>query len=89
MRPWMLSFVVLSGCAGAAASAIANTAVAVTVSAVRRSQGECYTVCNPGHACNKATGTCEPLPCGGQCGFDQKCVLTPTGEQCVNAKAAP
>jgi hypothetical protein len=72
MRPWMLSFVVLSGCAGAAASAIANTAVAVTVS-----------------ACNKATGTCEPLPCGGQCGFDQKCVPTPTGEQCVNAKAAP
>lgn len=82
----------LSGCAasGAAVSgALINTAIAGTVSGVRRAQGDCYTPCNPGFTCQKSTGTCEPIPCGGRCAFDQKCELTATGEQCVSVKVMP
>jgi hypothetical protein len=80
----------MTGCAGAAAGAVSsaaiNTAMAGTVSAVRRANGECFTICNPGSACNKATGMCDPLPCGGQCAFDQKCESTYLGDKCVSVK---
>jgi hypothetical protein len=83
-----LLFLLASGCAGVgeAAGAVALGAV---VAGVRRANGECYTPCNPGFACDKEKGTCEPLPCGGKCNFDQKCEPTPTGEQCVNVKTVP
>lgn len=83
----------LSGCAGAAAGAITNavvnTAVAGTVSGVRRANGECFTICNPGSACNKSTGMCDPLPCGGRCNFDEKCESTYLGDKCVSTKPMP
>lgn len=81
------------GCAGAGAGAIANaainTALAGTVAGVRRANGDCYTICNPGSACNKATGMCDPLPCGGRCNFDEKCESTFTGDKCVSSKSVP
>lgn len=88
LRSLTLILIFASGCAGVgeAASGIALGAV---VAGVRRANGECYTPCNPGFACDKAKGTCEPLPCGGTCNFDQKCEPTPTGEQCVNVKTVP
>ena len=40
-------------------------------------------------ACNQTTGMCDPLPCGGRCGFDEKCEQTYTGEKCVSSKPVP
>lgn len=75
--------------AGVAAEAAVNTAVGVTASAIRRASGECYTPCNPGSVCNKGTGLCEPIPCGGRCSFDEKCEATYTGDKCVSIKGQP
>lgn len=86
LRSLTVVFLLASGCVGQAATVIANTAVAATVSGVRRANGECYTVCNPGSRCNKGTGMCEPIPCAGGCAFDEECQLTPTGEACVPRK---
>ena len=89
----LLMLSVLPGCAGAAAGAVANaainTAIAATASGVRRANGECFTPCTPGTACNKGTGMCDPLPCRGQCGFDQKCESTYVGDRCVSLKDVP
>lgn len=89
----MLMLPVLSGCAGAAAGAVGNaainTAIAATASGVRRANGDCFTPCNPGTACNKATGMCDPIPCGGSCNFDQKCQSTYLGDRCVSVKDVP
>ena len=88
----LLVLVVLEGCAasaGAVAGALVNTAVGATVSGVRRANGECYTPCNQGSACNHATGMCDPLPCGGRCNFDQQCESTYVGDQCVSLKPVP
>lgn len=82
-----------SGCVAAAAGAITNaainTAIAGTVSGVRRANGDCFTPCNPGTACNHSTGLCDPVPCGGRCGFDEKCESTYVGDKCVSAKELP
>lgn len=93
MRALALTMLVLlGGCAasaGAVTSAAVNTALGVGVAGVRRANGECYTPCNPGSTCNKSTGMCDPIPCGGKCQFDEKCEITPTGERCVSAKPLP
>ncbi len=75
-----------SGCAaGAAAEAISPAAFATGVGAVRRANGDCFTICTPGNACNRETGLCEPIPCGGKCAFNERCELLPTGDKCVPA----
>ena len=83
----------LMSCAGAAAGTIVNAAVntglAATVSGVRRANGDCFTICNPGSACNRSTGMCDPIPCGGRCHFDEKCESTYVGDKCVNVKSVP
>jgi hypothetical protein len=84
---WLWGGIAFSGCVGASAAVVGNaalnTAFGATVAGVRRAQGECYTPCNPGSACNKANGLCEPLPCGGQCRFDEHCQITAAQEKCV------
>lgn len=94
LRGAVLSVVMLgvSGCAASAAAvtnAALTTAIAASVSGARRANGDCFTVCNPGTTCNKETGYCDPLPCGGKCEFDQQCVLTPTGEACRHVQSSP
>lgn len=88
----LVTFPLLS-CAGAAAGTIVNaavnTALAGAVSGARRASGDCYTICNPGSACNRSTGMCDPIPCGGRCNFDEKCESTYVGEKCVNVKSVP
>lgn len=82
----------LSGCAaagGAVANAAINTAIAGTVSGVRRASGDCFTICNPGTTCNKSTGYCDPIPCRGQCRSDEKCQDDAFGGKCVPAKDLP
>jgi hypothetical protein len=79
-----------SACAGGAVgSAVLNTAVAATAAGVRRANGECFTPCNPGFACNKSTGYCDPLPCRGECRQDERCESNYLGEKCVPAKDLP
>jgi hypothetical protein len=80
-----------SNCAaasGSVASALINTAIAVGVSGARRAEGDCYTPCNPGSFCNKDTGLCDPLPCGGRCNFNEFCQQNYDGERCVNTSAS-
>ena len=93
LRALLLTMFPLLSCAGAAAGAITNaainTAVAGTVSGVRRAQGDCFTICNPGSACNRSTGMCDPIPCGGRCSFDEKWESTYVGDTCVNVKSVP
>ena len=89
-----LAMLVCSGCATAAggasaADALLNVAIAAAASGVRRAQGDCYSPCAPGTACNQATGFCEPLPCRGLCGPDQFCEQVGHTEHCVNQKLAP
>jgi hypothetical protein len=86
-----LALVLVSACAttgGDAGSAVVNTAVAVSVAAKRRANGECYTPCTPGTACNATTGLCDPLPCRGECTLGERCEVIATGERCVPAPAA-
>jgi hypothetical protein len=92
MRKHLALFVLLSGCAAAGPAATSaalnagvNTAVAAGVAGARRSQGECYTPCTPGNACNPKTGYCEPLPCGGGCPIGQACDAAVGSGRCVPA----
>jgi hypothetical protein len=32
---------------------------------------------------------CDPIPSGGNCGFDQKCESTYLGDKCVSVKPVP
>lgn len=80
------SFLSCAAAGAAATSAVINTAVAAGVSGVRRAQGDCFTICNSGTTCNRETGMCDTLPCRGECRFDEKCELTPTGDRCVPNK---
>lgn len=93
LRVLVLVLVTQAGCAGVAAGSVANaainTAIAGTVAGVRRANGDCYTVCNPGSACNKSTGMCDPLPCGGRCNFDEKCESTHLGDRCMSRRPLP
>jgi hypothetical protein len=79
----------LSACASGAniASAAINSAVAVGVSAARRANGECYTPCVSGTACNRQTGLCDTLPCRGECSDNQECVVHAGGLERCEGKA--
>ena len=92
MRLLVLGLLGLTGCAaagGAVANAAINTAIAGTVSGVRRANGDCFTICNPGTQCNKSTGYCDPIPCRGQCRYDEKCQDDAFGGKCVPANDVP
>lgn len=63
--------------------AAVNTAIAGSVAAARRANGECLTPCTPGTTCNQATGLCDPIPCRGECKLGDVCEVTGLGEKCV------
>ncbi|HXN82795.1 MAG TPA: hypothetical protein VN883_09975 [Myxococcales bacterium] len=68
------------------AGTVVNTGVAAGVAAVRRVEGDCYTSCTPGNACNHVSGLCERAPCGGQCLPDERCEESWIGAvKCVGA----
>jgi hypothetical protein len=80
-----LLLVCLATCAGASAAvgtAVVNTAVALSSSAVSRAQGDCYASCPSGTACNKQTGLCDAKPCHDACRADEQCVQTGVVERC-------
>jgi len=75
-----------AGCAGTQAlNAAVNSAIAVGVSADRRTDGECYTWCEKGTKCNPKTGMCEPLTCRGECKKGERCDDTAPVPVCVPA----
>jgi hypothetical protein len=63
------------GAAVFVASAVGATAIH------RASTGGCWANCQPGNQCDRETGTCIPIPCGG-CPSDTKCVKRPAGDRC-------
>jgi hypothetical protein len=80
------TLLLLCGCAGATgavATAVVNTAIAASASAISRSQGGCYASCPTGTTCNHATGLCDALPCHDQCRADEDCEQNEGPEHCV------
>jgi hypothetical protein len=82
---------VLAPCAcgtpsGAVANALVNTSIAVGASAARKASGDCYTHCERGYVCNRATGYCEALPCRGECERWQTCEKSDLFDRCVGAR---
>jgi hypothetical protein len=92
LSPW---FLLLSACvatpngAGGAAVPAANAALSTALAGgtawQRRSDGQCYTPCTPGHACNPKTGYCEAIPCGGNCRSDERCDERSLVPHCVSS----
>src|SRR6478672_3134663 len=69
----------LLSCAASNATAIgapdpvSAVVLASAVGVARRTQGDCFTVCPVGTACNVKTGYCDTLPCHGQCQDRERC----------------
>jgi hypothetical protein len=64
--------------------AAVTTGLAAGFAAARRADGDCYTPCITGTSCNRATGLCERIPCGGECLPGEKCEESWTGSiRCV------
>ena len=78
----------LPGCTGPAAgsmaaSAAANTVLALGASAASRASGGCYASCPTGTRCDPTSGLCVSLPCGGRCQAHEQCVERATGSRCL------
>ena len=81
----------LAGCKsvpGQAGWAAFWTTMAVGASALNRSAGGCYSICTAGTVCNPDSGLCDPLPCYGRCGPDERCDRSGGEDRCV-IKEAP
>ncbi|WP_237245575.1 MULTISPECIES: hypothetical protein [Sorangium] len=66
------------------ADAAAVLVAAAGAAAVNREVYDtCYTMCEPGTACDPATGLCVRLPCGGKCPADRRCKVVEGKEACV------
>ncbi|WP_437729026.1 hypothetical protein [Sorangium sp. So ce861] len=66
---------------GDAAAVLAAAAGAAAVN--REVYDTCYAICEPGTACDPATGLCVRLPCGGKCPADRRCKVVEGKEACV------
>jgi len=65
------------------AGAAATSAAAVGAAFAERAAGGCIAICTAGTACNRNNGLCEPMPCRGECGPNEHCEQTFSGEKCV------
>ncbi|WP_437339254.1 hypothetical protein [Sorangium sp. So ce394] len=73
-----------SSAGGSYADAAAVLAAAAGAAAVNREiYDTCYAICEPGTACDPATGLCVRLPCGGKCPADRRCKVVEGKEACV------
>ena len=63
--------------------AVATTA-AMGTSLASRALGGCYAICQQGETCNPRNGYCEPLPCRGECGANERCDQSGAfGDKCI------
>lgn len=89
MKRWLaVGLLSLFGCGSAsgnsAVGAAVMTSLAAASSAASRGAGGCYAQCTHGTVCNRATGLCERLPCGGQCREGQIC--DPVTDTCTEQR---
>lgn len=90
IRGVVVAAIALGGCttgklgtSNTLAGAAATSAAAVGAALAERSAGGCVAICTAGTACNRTTGLCEPMPCRGECGPNEHCEATFSGEKCV------
>jgi hypothetical protein len=83
----LLPLLLLAACGSSskAAGAAALVSWGMLGSAVSRSQGGCYAVCDARQFCNPENGLCEDNPCGLGCGPGQRCDLHTPMPRCVDA----
>lgn len=77
-----------SACGADAGSKVAGAAItagaAVAIAGVNRAAtGGCWADCRPGTHCDKESGTCVRIPCGGSCGPAERCSPVEGEERCV------
>lgn len=81
----------LLACGGASSSndyagAVGTAAMGVAGAAVHRAATKgCFGQCLSGTLCNRETGLCERMPCGGACPGDWVCDASGPVEKCVQA----
>src|SRR5438309_10333990 len=87
LRSALLAIALLAGCktggSNTGVGAATTSAVAVGAAAVSRAAGGCIAICTAGTTCNPIKGLCEPLPCRGECGPNEHCAQTLSGNKCV------
>ena len=81
-----LMLLALAACSSSskASGTAALVAWGMVGSAVSRSQGGCYAVCDPRQVCNPETGFCEDNPCGLGCGDGRRCDVHAPVPRCVD-----
>ena len=88
LRRTLFAMVLLAGCktgsSDTGVGAATTSAVAIGAAAVSRAAGGCIAICTAGTTCNPAKGLCEPLPCRGECGPNEHCEQTFSGNKCVS-----
>ena len=72
-----------TGSSNTGIGAATTSAVAIGTAIAERAAGGCIAICTAGTACNRTTGLCEPMPCRGECGANEHCEQTFSGEKCV------
>ena len=84
-RRWLPLTALLFACGHAnPVGPLVTTAAAIgEVAMYRVSQSGCWGQCSVGSECNKLTGLCRHIPCGGQCRSDWVCQVNREGEECI------
>ena len=72
-----------TGSSNTGVGAATTSAVAIGAAVAERASGGCIAICTAGTVCNRTTGLCEPMPCRGECGANEHCEQTFSGEKCV------
>jgi len=72
-----------TGSSDTGVGAATTSAVAIGTAIAGRAAGGCIAICTAGTVCNRTTGLCEPMPCRGECGPNEHCEQTFSGEKCV------
>jgi len=69
-----------------AAGAALTLGMGVAAAAINRAAtGDCWATCPTGTQCDKASGTCVPLPCRNACPADSRCIVSEGRETCVRS----
>ena len=69
--------------------AAVTAGAAVAAAGVNRAAtGDCWAQCRNGMMCDRDSGTCVAVPCGGACPADWRCERLGNREQCVQPTRA-
>jgi len=73
-----------TGSSNTMVGAATMSAAAIGAAAASRAAGGCIAICTAGTTCNPIKGLCEPAPCRGECGPNEHCEQTFSGNRCVS-----